>query len=117
MLLSKRHQDAHQGGLWEFPGGKLEVGESVEQALAREVHEELGLRVKLAQALMKVEHNYSDKSVLLDVWLVTDFDGEPSGREGQAVRWYPLASLAELDFPDANYAIVNHLLKDEQAPS
>lgn len=111
VLVSQRHKGAHQGGLWEFPGGKLELGESAEQALARELYEELGLTVAHAEPMMKVEHDYGDKSVLLDVWLVRDFGGEACGREGQALLWCPLASLVELSFPEANTAIVSEVLK------
>ncbi|MFT5605544.1 MAG: 8-oxo-dGTP diphosphatase [Paracoccaceae bacterium] len=111
LLLSKRHKHAHQGGLWEFPGGKLEVSESTEQALARELREELGLVVRRAEPMMKVEHDYGDKKVLLDIWWVLDFDGEASGREGQLVQWCALANLAELSFPVANQCIVDELLR------
>jgi 8-oxo-dGTP diphosphatase len=70
-------------GLWEFPGGKVEAEESVETALGRELHEELGIVVDVARPLIKVQHDYPDKQVLLDVWEVSAFTGEPHGAEGQ----------------------------------
>ena len=110
ILVSRRHKDAHQGDLWEFPGGKLEPGETVQQALARELYEELGLKVSDFEALLKVEHDYGDKQVLLDVWLVRKFEGTASGRENQSIQWCPVSKLAELEFPAANVAIVRELL-------
>ncbi|PTT03442.1 NUDIX domain-containing protein, partial [Pseudomonas sp. HMWF006] len=68
VLIARRADTQHQGGLWEFPGGKVEADESVETALARELHEELGIVVGAARPLIKVHHDYPDKQVLLDVW-------------------------------------------------
>ena len=106
VLISLRHDKAHQGGLWEFPGGKLEFGESVEQALARELEEELGVSVLEIAPLIKVDHQYADLKVLLDVWLVTLFSGKPVGREGQKVQWVNLENLADYSFPVANAPII-----------
>ena len=68
ILIARRADTQHQGGLWEFPGGKVEDDESVETALARELHEELGIVVNTARPMIKVRHDYPDKQVLLDVW-------------------------------------------------
>lgn len=87
ILLSQRLAHAHQGGLWEFPGGKVEPGESLGQALCREIHEELGLRVEGHRPLIRLVHHYADRSVLLDVHRITAFSGEAHGREGQALAW------------------------------
>lgn len=106
ILIARRAEDAHQGGLWEFPGGKIEPGETTELALARELEEELGIQVKKAQPLIKVHHDYGDKSVLLDVWRVTEFTGEALGREGQPIKWVAPAQLDDFDFPAANEAII-----------
>ena len=111
ILISLRHPDSHQGGLWEFPGGKLEPGESVSQALARELLEELGIAVGETRPLLEVVHDYGDKSVLLDVWVVENFSGEPRGREGQSVRWVKPAELGSYAFPAANSPIVQACLK------
>ncbi len=110
ILISKRHADSHQGGLWEFPGGKVETGESVEAALDRELHEELGIRVTSCRALLEVQHDYSDKQVFLDVWVIDGFRGEPDGREGQPLRWCAPGTLSGYAFPAANQPIVDACL-------
>lgn len=106
LLIARRPQHAHQGGLWEFPGGKVEAGESVQQALARELHEELGIQASGFRPLLEIRHDYGDKAVLLDVWWVEAFRGEACGQEGQPVRWVSAAELAGLAFPAANRAII-----------
>lgn len=106
VLLAKRSAAQHQGGLWEFPGGKVEAGESVVQALHRELHEELGIRVTQERPLLKVRHAYPDKEVLLDVWEVSAFTGEPQGTEGQPLVWASARELSQYEFPAANQPIV-----------
>ncbi len=106
ILLALRPQTTHQGGLWEFPGGKVEADEIVEQALIRELQEELAITVTDCEPLVEVSHDYPDKSVLLDVWIVSAFTGEPKGNEGQQVRWVNPERLADYDFPAANVRIV-----------
>ena len=106
ILIAKRPLDKHQGGLWEFPGGKVEAGETVEAALGRELAEELGIAVTAARPLIQVRHDYPDKQVLLDVWQVTAFEGEPHGAEGQPLAWVEPARLADYRFPAANRPIV-----------
>ena len=109
VLLSRRPDHVHQGGLWEFPGGKVEPGEDVTAALRREIREELGVAVGRCTPLIRVPHRYPDRSVLLDVWRVDDFEGEPHSREGQPVEWVPVDALRSRDFPAANRAIVRAL--------
>ncbi len=106
VLISLRHAHLHQGGLWEFPGGKVEASEDVYTTLVRELHEELGVTVRAARPLIRIPHAYPDKQVLLDVWQVTAFDGEPQGREGQSIRWVSPEQLPNFAFPAANYPIV-----------
>jgi len=106
ILISRRHESSHQGGLWEFPGGKVEPGESVTEALSRELREELGIEVGGVRPLVQVSHDYADKPVLLDVWIVEGFEGEAQGREGQPLLWVAPSLLATYEFPAANQAIV-----------
>ena len=106
VLIARRPLDKHQGGLWEFPGGKIEPGERAEAALARELREELGIEVRQARRLIRIHHDYPDKHVLLDVWEVTDFDGEPHGAEGQPLAWVRSQDLPGYEFPAANRPIV-----------
>ncbi|KMM80015.1 Nudix family hydrolase [Pseudomonas deceptionensis] len=106
ILIARRADTQHQGGLWEFPGGKVEAGESVEAALGRELKEELGIVVEAARPLIKVLHDYPDKHVLLDVWEVSAFSGEPHGAEGQPLAWVSPRELADYAFPEANQPIV-----------
>ncbi|MCP5160964.1 MAG: Nudix family hydrolase [Hahellaceae bacterium] len=111
VLIARRPEHVHQGGLWEFPGGKLEPGETLHEGLCREIREELGLEVD-AEGLIplrKVRHDYGDKKVLLDVWRVTRFSGEPHGMEGQPVRWIARNELHNYAFPLANEPIVRAL--------
>lgn len=107
--IGQRGVHQHQGGKWEFPGGKVEAGESLQQALTRELREELAIDVLACQPLLKIVHDYPDKQVLLDVWLVSEFAGEARGVEGQPLRWVTLDELVNYSFPEANLGIVTHL--------
>ena len=113
ILIALRHPDAHQGGLWEFPGGKLEQGETVQQALRRELSEELGIEAVIGDAVIEIIHEYEDKSVLLDVWKVKDFTGEVVGKEGQCFRWVRIDELTRYQFPEANKPIVESLINSQ----
>jgi len=106
VLISLRHDAAHQGGLWEFPGGKVEAAESVEQALTRELKEELDLSIDQLSPLIQIKHQYSDLNVLLDVWTVTRFSGNPKGCEGQEIKWVKVDQLTDYSFPEANIPII-----------
>lgn len=106
VLIARRPNDVHQGGFWEFPGGKLEPGESVEQALIRELDEELGIRPTSYRRLIRIPHRYPDRNVLLDVWHVDAFDGTPAGRQGQPLKWVRAEDLPSYAFPAANRPIV-----------
>lgn len=109
VLISFRHAGLHQGNLWEFPGGKLEPGESVETALRRELMEELGLEIRQCFPLQTILHEYPDKSVRLHVWRITSWVGQAHGLEGQAIAWKSAAELDPQAFPPANAAIVKTL--------
>jgi len=106
ILIARRAHDTHQGGLWEFPGGKVEPGEAVESALYRELREELGILIGRTSPLQQVRHDYGDKAVLLDVHVVWDFAGEARGLENQPLRWVAVSELGAFSFPAANQPIV-----------
>ncbi len=108
-FLTKRAENVHQGNKWEFPGGKVEEDETVAQALARELKEEVAIEVLACQPLMTIEHDYGDKKVCLEVFVVDNYIGEASAQEGQQQGWFDLAELAKLDFPAANVAIIKKL--------
>ena len=113
ILISKRLKHAHQGGLWEFPGGKVDAAETAYNALQRELKEELDIEVTRAQPLMQLHHDYSDKQIFLDIWTVTDFNGEARGMEGQECRWVLLQDLLSASsgyqFPQANQPVLEKL--------
>lgn len=109
ILITRRPECLHQGGLWEFPGGKLEPGEAVFDALQRELNEEVGITIESAEPLIQIPFHYPDKSVLLDVFRITAFSGTARGLEGQAMQWVLQDQLSEFSFPMANKAIINAL--------
>jgi len=109
ILLTRRPDHVHQGGRWEFPGGKLEPGETLGRGLQRELYEELGIHVGRSSPLIRVHHDYGDRHVLLDVHRVTDFAGEPHGREGQPLRWVHPQAMDADEFPAADRPIINAL--------
>lgn len=106
VLLSRRAGHVHQGGLWEFPGGKLEGGETTYAALCRELDEELGIAVEAAEPLIQIRHDYGDRQVLLDVWTVSAFSGTACAREGQPLSWVSPERLPHYAFPAANVPII-----------
>tara|TARA_R110002072_G_scaffold55372_4_gene144404 strand:- start:8471 stop:9454 length:984 start_codon:yes stop_codon:yes gene_type:complete len=112
VLISKRSKNQHLAGYWEFPGGKVECGESVDVALKRELYEELGITVSKAEAYTSVSHAYTCKTVLLDVWKVAEWSGTPESRENQEFCWVSINELHKYNFPDANKYIIQSILLD-----
>ena len=106
VLICRRSSHAHQGGLWEFPGGKLKPGETTESALRRELKEEVGINVISTRPLIRVYHDYPDRNVLLDVWHVEKFSGRAAGHEGQPIGWVFPGELGRYRFPAANTPII-----------
>lgn len=106
VLCSQRLPHQHLAGLWEFPGGKLEPGETLADGLRREIDEELGIRAGALAPLLRVEHRYPEKTVLLDVWRVLDWAGAPQGREGQPLRWLLPEHMQAAEFPAADVPII-----------
>ena len=109
ILLAQRQVDKHLGGLWEFPGGKCEANESAVDALTRELQEEIGIAEIHSRPLIKVRHDYGDKKIFLDVYLVTDWQGEPVGKEGQPLAWVSLNDVERYDMPAADEPIIKAL--------
>jgi len=105
ILIAQRLAGTHLAGLWEFPGGKLEPGETPRSGLIRELQEELGIAVTAAMPLLRIRHDYPERRVLLDVWEVTAFAGRPEGRQGQPLQWVAAEALSGIRFPAANRPI------------
>ncbi len=106
ILVALRPAHKSQGGLWEFPGGKVEANETAEQALKRELLEEVGIEVQLALPLKQCHYDYEQYQVWLDVWEVLQFQGSAHGREGQPIAWVTVEELQQLPVLSANHPIV-----------
>lgn len=98
-------------GMWEFPGGKREPGESAWSALQRELQEELGVLISAAEPVLDLEHAYPDRTVRLDVWWVSAWSGEPSALEGQGLRWVAPDELATAALLPADEPIVTAVVQ------
>ena len=112
-FMTKRLAHVHQGGKWEFPGGKIEKNETEQQALIRELKEEVNIDVIKTTPLIVITHDYGDKIVLLHVHLVEQFTAEPKALEGQQEGWFTYNELLGLDLPAANKDILTALFKSQ----
>lgn len=108
--VTKRSETQHQGGKWEFPGGKLEGDETPFNALVRELREEVGISILDGEAQFVITFEYPEKTVHLHVFWVHLFNGEPESKEGLEGRWVALSELPSLTFPEANQPIIDSLL-------
>ena len=108
-FVCRREAHQHQGNKWEFPGGKIEADETIAHALKRELAEEIGIKVITSTPLTLIEFSYPDKRVKLHVHMVTQFDGQAHGAEGQVSQWVDFSTLSMLDFPEANQSIIQDL--------
>jgi mutator protein MutT len=114
VLIAQRPTGTHLAGGWEFPGGKLEPGEDRAAGLARELHEELGITIATPRPLIRVRHAYPSRDVLLDMWIVTRYRGEPQGLDGQALRWCTREELDAVQLLPADAPIVRALWLPER---
>ena len=106
VLISERPPGKHLAGRWEFPGGKLDPGESEAAALTRELAEELGITVLRARPLMRLAHNYDDRRVDISLWVVETFSGTPAGLDGQQLKWVPPPTLHDEDMLAADVPFI-----------
>ncbi len=110
VLVAQRPPGKSLAGLWEFPGGKLEPGESPETALARELWEELGITAPELTPFTFVSFGYPDFHLVMLLYWCRAWHGEPQGRDGQALRWEPPASLMALPMPPADVPLVEAMV-------
>lgn len=110
VLIAQRPVGKHLAGGWEFPGGKLHADEAPLTGLQRELTEELGVMVRQADWLASCQHDYEDRRVLLELWTVTAFDGQPQSLDGQALRWVNISDLDSVGLLPADKPLVTALL-------
>ncbi len=106
IFLTLRDPSSHMAGFWEFPGGKIESGETPAQAVIRELQEEVGIDARDPVLIRTLKHTFPDRIVNLHFFMVEQWSGEPYGKEGQPKRWVAQSELKESDFPPANAEIV-----------
>lgn len=109
VLIAERLGDGPFHGMWEFPGGKIAEGETAPQALSRELAEELGIEVTVCSSFMNLRHEYDDRIVTIEFFIVSEWNSEPVGREGQALRWVPAKSLDADQLLPADVPVVEAL--------
>lgn len=111
VLCAQRSQDMTLPGMWEFPGGKLELGESAQQALVRELDEELAIEAEIGERVDETEYEYDFGVVNLTTYWGNIISGEPQAREHAELRWLPMAELAQLDWAPADIPAVEKIIK------
>lgn len=109
VLIAQRPAGKHMAGGWEFPGGKLEPNEDRFAGLRRELREELGIETLRARPLIAYEHRYADRTVLLDLWIVETYEGEPRSLDSQPLKWVTLADLDHVGLLEADKPMVEAL--------
>jgi mutator protein MutT len=109
LLITQRHTDAHLGGLWEFPGGKREVGETFEQCLVRELREELGIEVEVGELIESLTHAYPEKTVTLKFFRCRWKQNEPRAIDCLDLKWVSAGELRNYEFPAADARLLQTL--------
>lgn len=109
ILIDRRLAKGEMAGLWEFPGGKIELNETVEECIKREISEELAIEVEVGDRLVTIEHTYSNFEVTLFVHHCQYLSGEPQPIECEEIRWVTLAEISNYTFPEANTQIITIL--------
>ncbi|HEY1284115.1 MAG TPA: 8-oxo-dGTP diphosphatase MutT [Steroidobacteraceae bacterium] len=109
VLICERPPGKHMAGRWEFPGGKIEPGESEAEALSRELREELGVEVASAHPLLVLEHDYAERRVEISMWIVERFAGQPRGLDGQKLKWVHPQGLPDEDVLEADRPFIEAL--------
>ena len=112
ILITRRLDNVHLAGLWEFPGGKVEAGEAFEVALQREISEELGVKIRIDNEFFTIEHDYVTKSVRLHFFHCTIVEGEPAPLAVADLRWVRPDELSQFDFPPADAELIANLARD-----
>jgi 8-oxo-dGTP diphosphatase len=115
ILIAQRPPGKHMAGRWEFPGGKVDPGESEAMALTRELREELGIEVIGCRPFMRLAHSYNDRTVELSMWIVDTYRGEPQSLDGQGLKWVEPARLDQEDILEADKPFVEALQKNLSA--
>jgi mutator protein MutT len=115
LLITRRHAKSHLGGLWEFPGGKREPGETFEACLVREIREELGVEISVGALFDEIRHDYPEKSVHLKFFLCRLVSGEPQPLDCAAVRWVGQGDLDAFEFPGADARLLEKLKSPRMA--
>jgi 8-oxo-dGTP diphosphatase len=109
ILIDRRKVGGTMGGLWEFPGGKIEPGETVEACISREIQEELAIEITVGEQLISIEHTYPTFHLTLTVHHCQHLSGVPQPIESEEIRWVNVTDLDNYQFPAANIAIINAL--------
>jgi 8-oxo-dGTP diphosphatase len=114
-LIAQRQKGKHLQDYWEFPGGKLELGESPRQALQRELQEEVNILLTRASPYMRVYYRYPERNILLDTWIVEEYRGDPVPGEQQLLRWIDLSQTDDYQFPPADIPIIEAIKSSAKA--
>jgi len=117
ILIQRRPEDGLLGGLWEFPGGKAEEAEEMDEACVRELREELGIEVEVDAPFYTLSHAYSHFKITLYAFRCRLVKGEPTSEEGQPIRWVDVSELDDYAFPRANRKLIEELDRRQDAPS